>query len=71
MGCNTNKLPIAAPQLRSQIRSFGICGGKCDSGAGLLRVLGFPLPILIPRTPYSLIFLSSTLTSLVTGSVVK
>jgi hypothetical protein len=31
-----------------QVRSCGICGGHSDAGAGFLRVLRFPLPILIP-----------------------
>jgi hypothetical protein len=67
--CNNNKLPIAAAQFRSQIRSFGIHGRKCDSDARILRVFRFPLPILIPPPLPSLVFLSSTLYSLVTGKV--
>jgi hypothetical protein len=35
-------------------RSCGICGGQSDIGAGLLRVLRFPLPVLIsPTAPHS------------------
>jgi hypothetical protein len=26
----------------------GVCGGQSDSGVGLLRILWFPLPIIIP-----------------------
>jgi hypothetical protein len=46
--------PTAAARVRSQVRSCRICGGKCGTGAGFLRVLRFPLPILIPpTTPHS------------------
>jgi hypothetical protein len=40
----------AAARVRSQIRSCEICGGQSGTGAGFLRVLRFPLPILIPPT---------------------
>jgi hypothetical protein len=47
-------LPTAAARVRSQVSSCGICGEQSGTGAGLLRVLLFPLPILIPPTaPYS------------------
>jgi hypothetical protein len=44
----------AAARARSQVRSCGICAGQSGTGAGFLRVLRFPLPILIPpTTPHS------------------
>jgi hypothetical protein len=43
-------LPIAAARVRSEVRSCGICDGQSGTGAGFLRVLRFPLPILIPPT---------------------
>jgi hypothetical protein len=47
-------LPTAAARVRSQVRSCGICGGQRGTGAGFLRVLQFPLTILIPPTaPHS------------------
>jgi hypothetical protein len=43
-------LPTAAARVRSQVRSCGICDGQSGTGAGFLRVLRFPLPIIIPPT---------------------
>jgi hypothetical protein len=43
-------LPIAEARVRSQVRSCGICGRQSGTEAGFLRVLRFPLPILIPLT---------------------
>jgi hypothetical protein len=46
----SHRLPTAAAQVRAQIRSCGICGERSGTGVGFLRVLRFPLPILIPPT---------------------
>jgi hypothetical protein len=43
-------LPTAAARVRSQVRSCRICGGQSGTEASFLRVLRFPLPILIPPT---------------------
>jgi hypothetical protein len=50
----SRRLPTAAARVRSQLRSCEIYGGQSGTGAGFLRVLRFPLPILIPPTaPHS------------------
>jgi hypothetical protein len=47
-------LPTAAARVRSQVRSCGICGGLIGAGAVFLRVLRFPLPVLMPPSaPHS------------------
>jgi hypothetical protein len=50
----SRRLPTAAAWARSQVKSCGICGERSGAGVGFLRVLRFPLPILIPPTaPYT------------------
>jgi hypothetical protein len=47
-------LSTSAARVRSQAKSCGICGGLSGTGAGSLRVLRFPLSVLIPPTaPHS------------------
>jgi hypothetical protein len=47
-------LPTAAARVQTQDRSCGICGRQSGTGAGFLRVLRIPLPILIqPTAPHS------------------
>jgi hypothetical protein len=52
--CSSNTIcsrSQAAARVRAQVRS---CAGQSGIGAGFLRVLRFPLPILIPQTaPHS------------------
>jgi hypothetical protein len=40
-------LPTAAAWVRARA-ACGVCGGRSGTGAGFLRVLRFPLPIIIP-----------------------
>jgi hypothetical protein len=45
-------LPTAATRIR--VRAVcGVCGGQSGTGAGFLRVLRFPLPIIPPISPSS------------------
>jgi hypothetical protein len=45
-------LPTAAARVRVRT-SCGVCGGRSGSGAGFLRVLRLPLPIIPPISPSS------------------
>jgi hypothetical protein len=49
----SHRLPTAEARFRSQLRSYGICDGKCVTGAGFSRVLLFPLPVIPPIAPHS------------------
>jgi hypothetical protein len=50
----SRQVPTAAARVRAHVRSCGICGGQIGTGAGFLRVLRFPLPMLIPAAaPHS------------------
>jgi hypothetical protein len=44
----SRRLPTAAARVRAYVRSCGICSEQSGTGEGFLRVLWFPLPILIP-----------------------
>jgi hypothetical protein len=53
-------LPNAVVRVRTRVRSCGICGGQSGTGARFLRVLRFPLSVLIPplapQSPSSIIW---------------
>jgi hypothetical protein len=46
----SRRLPTEAALVWAQVRSCGTYGGQSGTGAGFLRILRFPLPILIPPT---------------------
>jgi hypothetical protein len=45
-------LPTEAGRVRIRA-ACGVCGGQSGTGAGFLRVLPFPLPIIPPISPSS------------------
>jgi hypothetical protein len=50
----SHRFPTATGRIRARVRSGGIRSEQSDTGVGFLRVLRFPLPILIPpTTPHS------------------
>jgi hypothetical protein len=52
-------LPTVTARVRALVWSCGICGGKSGARAGFLRVLRFPILILIPPTAPHSPYLSS------------
>jgi hypothetical protein len=46
-------LHIAAARVRDHIRSYEICGGQFGTGAWILRVLRFHLPVIPPTASHS------------------
>jgi hypothetical protein len=47
-------LPTAAARVRVRVQAAcGVCGGQSGTGAGSLRVLQFPLPIIPQISPAS------------------
>jgi hypothetical protein len=52
----SSRLPTAAAWVGARIMSCGICGGQSGTGAGLLRVLRFPLPRVSLIAPHSTTF---------------
>jgi hypothetical protein len=52
----SRRLHTAAARVRAQVKSRGICGGQSGNEAGFIRVLRFPLSILIPPTATHIIY---------------
>jgi hypothetical protein len=46
------RIPAVAARIRVRA-ACGVCGGQSDIGAGFLRVLRFPLPIIPSISPSS------------------
>jgi hypothetical protein len=44
----SRRFPTAEARVRTQVRACGIYGGQSGAWADFLRVLRFPLPVLIP-----------------------
>jgi hypothetical protein len=42
----SRRLPTATARVQDRVKSCGICGGHSDTGAGFLRELRLPFPIL-------------------------
>jgi hypothetical protein len=53
----SHRLSTAAAQVRTRIRSYGICGGQRGTRAGSLRVLRCPLPSIPQMIPHSSSFI--------------
>jgi hypothetical protein len=47
------RLSTAVARVQARVRSCGICGEHSGTGAGFLRVLRFPLPIIPLTAPHS------------------
>jgi hypothetical protein len=50
----SRRLPTSEARVRARVRSCGICGRRKVTGAGVLRVLRFTLPLIPPIAPHSL-----------------
>jgi hypothetical protein len=50
----SSRLPRAVARVQGQVRSCGICGGQCGTGAGFIQMLRLSLPVPIqPTAPHS------------------
>jgi hypothetical protein len=49
----SRRLPTAAVQVRAQVRLSPICGGQNGTGTGSLRLLRFPVPLILLPAPHS------------------
>jgi hypothetical protein len=45
---DSRRLPTAAARVPARVKSCGICDGQSCTGAGSLRVLRYPLPLIHP-----------------------
>jgi hypothetical protein len=63
----SRRLLTAPARVRAPVKSCGICGRQSGTGVSFLKVLRFPVPILIqPTSPHS----SSIIRAGVTGQIV-